>query len=79
MVDNINYYRLFYQRDESMTEEKLTTICFMATTEQKALLEQWAAADDHSASYILRQILTREAQRRKQSQATEKLVNQQPC
>lgn len=47
-----------------MTEKKLTTICFMATTEQKALLEQWAAADDRSASYILRQILKREAQRR---------------
>ena len=39
--------------------------------EQKALLEQWAGADDRSASYILRQILTREAQRRKLVQRPE--------
>jgi hypothetical protein len=59
------------KRGASMTEEKLTTICFMATTEQKALLEQWAVENDRSVSYIMRQILKREAQRRKQPQTTE--------
>ncbi len=51
-----------------MTNEKLTTICFMGTAEIKAQLEQWAAADERSVSYILRQILKREAQRRGQTQ-----------
>lgn len=42
------------------------TICFVGTTDQKALLEQWAAEDERSVSYIMRQILKREIQRRKQ-------------
>jgi hypothetical protein len=67
MVDNINHYRLYYQRGKAM-EEKLTTVCFMATTEQKTLLEQWASAEDRSVSYMMRQILKREAQRRSQAQ-----------
>lgn len=60
-----------------MTEEKLTTICFMATAEQKTLLEKWAAADDRSVSYIMRQILKRETQRRQNSNQvqTEKETN----
>jgi hypothetical protein len=58
-----------------MTEEKLTTICFMGTAEQKALLERWAAADERSVSYMLRQLIKQEAQRR--AQAQEKPVTQQ--
>lgn len=42
------------------------TICFVGTVELKAQLEQWAAEDDRSVSYIMRQILNRETQRRKQ-------------
>jgi hypothetical protein len=52
------------------------TISFVGTTEQKTLLEQWAAEDDRSISYIMRQILKREAQRRKQPQTEQKSVNQ---
>lgn len=48
-----------------MTEP--TTICFVGTTELKAMLEKWAKQDDRSVSYIMRQILTREAQRRAQA------------
>jgi hypothetical protein len=59
-----------------MTEEKLTTICFMGTAEQKALLERWAAADERSVSYMLRQIIKQEAQRRAQAQE-QKPVTQQ--
>lgn len=44
------------------------TICFVGTTDQKTLLEQWAAEDERSVSYIMRQILKREIQRRKQPQ-----------
>jgi hypothetical protein len=44
---------------------KSITISFYGTTEQKELLEQWATQDDRSVSYIMRQILNREAQRRK--------------
>jgi hypothetical protein len=54
------------------------TICFVGTTELKATLEQWAAEDERSVSYIMRQILKREAQRRKQPQAEQKPINQQP-
>ena len=54
-----------------------TTICFVGTDEQKALLEQWAKEDDRSVSYIMRQILTREAQRRESQPVEKKSVNQQ--
>jgi hypothetical protein len=54
------------------------TICFVGTAEQKTLLEQWAKQDDRSVSYIMRQILSREAQRRKQSQPTESKTTQRP-
>jgi hypothetical protein len=40
------------------------TISFVGTQEIKSLLEKWAAEDDRSVSYILRQILEREARRR---------------
>lgn len=53
-----------------------TTISFVGTTEIKTLLEQWADEDDRSVSYIMRQILKREAQRRKQPQTKQKPVNQ---
>ena len=54
------------------------TICFVGTTELKTMLEQWAAEDDRSMSYVMRQILTREAQRRMQAQRPElKPVTQQ--
>jgi hypothetical protein len=45
-----------------------TTISFVGTTKLKALLERWAAAEDRCMSYILRQILEREAQRRAQAE-----------
>ncbi len=54
------------------------TICFVGTAEQKTLLEQWAKQDDRSVSYIIRQILRREAQRRKQSQSKESKAAQRP-
>lgn len=45
------------------------TISFVGTTEQKTLLELWAKQDDRSISWVMRQILKQEAQRRKQTQA----------
>jgi hypothetical protein len=60
-----------------MTEEKLTTICFMGTEAIKTQLEQWAAEDERSVSYVLRQILKREIERRIQSQTEQKPVIQQ--
>ena len=47
------------------------TICFVGTTELKTMVEEWAKEDERSVSYIMRQILKREAQRRKQPQTTE--------
>lgn len=47
------------------------TICFVGTAELKTMVEEWAKEDERSVSYIMRQILKREAQRRKQAQATE--------
>lgn len=61
-----------------MTEEKLTTICFMGTEAIKTQLEQWAAEDERSVSYVLRQILKREIQRRAQAQPKQEVINQQP-
>jgi len=52
------------------------TISFVGTTELKTLLERWAREDDRSISYTMRQILTREAQRRQQPQTEQKLLNQ---
>lgn len=49
-----------------MTDEKLTTICFIGTEEIKAQLEQWAKRDERSVSYILRQIIKRELTRQEQ-------------
>lgn len=46
-----------------MTKEPVT-ISFVATIDLKALLQQWAAAEDRSVSYVMRQILVQEAQRR---------------
>ena len=54
-----------------------TTICFIGTVEQKALLEQWAKEDDRSVSYIMRQIVNREAQRRKTQSEGQKPVTAQ--
>lgn len=50
---------------------ELTTISFVGTTEQKKLLKRWAKEDDRSVSYIMRQILKREAQRREQPDSVE--------
>lgn len=50
-------------------QEKATkkeTISFVGTPELKLLLEQWAEEEDRNLSQIVRQILKREAQRRKQ-------------
>lgn len=52
------------------------TICFVGTTEQKTLLERWAAEDDRSVSYIMRQILKREALRRQVQPEAQKPINQ---
>ncbi|MCL4300561.1 MAG: hypothetical protein KJ077_32795 [Anaerolineae bacterium] len=55
-----------------------TTISFVGTTELKAMLEQWAREDDRSISYVMRQILIREAQRRMQAQRSDlKPITQQ--
>jgi hypothetical protein len=48
------------------------TASFIITIEQKDLLEQWAAEDDRSVSYVMRQILKAEAQRRKQTPTNQK-------
>lgn len=48
-----------------------TTISFIGTPELKAMLELWAKAEDRTVSATLRQILEREAQRRKQGQNSE--------
>mgnify|MGYP002624834174 CR=1 FL=1 len=47
---------------------KLITASFSITKELKSCLEQWAAADDRSASYILRDILEQECNRREAQQ-----------
>lgn len=52
------------------------TISFVGTIELKTLLEHWAREDDRSVSYTMRQILTREAQRRQQPQTEQKPLNQ---
>ena len=59
-----------------MTDEKLTTICFMGTEAIKTQLEQWAAEDDRSVSYVLRRILKREIERRTQAPTEQKPTNQ---
>jgi len=60
-----------------MIEEKLTTICFIGTEAIKTQLEQWAAEDERSVSYILRRILKREIERRTQPQTEQKSATQQ--
>ena len=50
---------------------KPITISFVGSTEIKTWLEQWAKEDDRSMSYIMRQILEKEAQRRIQTQNRE--------
>jgi predicted transcriptional regulator len=51
---------------------KSITISFVGTSELKALLEKWAAEDDRSVSYILRNILKQESKRRQAYQRTDK-------
>lgn len=41
-----------------------TTLSFSLHPEQKELLEQWAKEDDRSVSYLLRQFIILEKQRR---------------
>lgn len=53
-----------------------TTTSFVITTESKVLLEQWAKEEDRSVSYIMRQILKAEAQRRKQTPTNQKQLKQ---
>lgn len=50
-----------------MEKENQVTICFIGTTNLKSQLEAWAKEDDRSVSYIIRDILKREAQRRTQT------------
>ena len=49
-----------------------TTASFVITTELKVMLEQWAKEEDRSVSYVVRQILKTEAQRRKQTPTNQK-------
>lgn len=53
------------------------TISFVGTKELKDLLERWAQENERSLSYIMRQILKQEAQRREQVQPKQQAVNQQ--
>ena len=53
-----------------------TTRSFVITTELKVLLEQWAIEEDRSVSYVVRQILKEEAQRRKQALTHQKQSKQ---
>jgi hypothetical protein len=41
----------------------LITICFVGTKELGAALREWAREDERSVSYVLRQILEKEARR----------------
>lgn len=43
---------------------ELTTVSFLITREMKYRLKQWASESDRSVSYIIRQILEKETQRR---------------
>lgn len=52
------------------------TVSYVLNKRLKALLQQWAESSDRTASAELRQILEREAQRRKQPQTAQKPVNQ---
>jgi predicted transcriptional regulator len=47
------------------------TISFVGTTELKALLERWAKEDDRSVSWVMRQILKKEARHRQRTYHTE--------
>jgi len=42
----------------------LITICFGGTKGLRAALKEWAKVGDRSVSYILRQVLEKEARRR---------------
>ncbi|GIK39537.1 MAG: hypothetical protein BroJett011_33700 [Chloroflexota bacterium] len=53
-----------------------TTICFVGTDELKAMLEKWAKEDERSMSYVLRQILKNEVQRRMVQSERQKPVSQ---
>ena len=50
--------------DTELNMSEPITISFVGTKELKALLQQWAEQDDRSVSYIIRQILEKESQRR---------------
>lgn len=51
------------------------TASFIITTKQKTCLKKWAAADDRSVSYILRDILEKECLRREAQQQKATSVN----
>jgi hypothetical protein len=57
---------LIIKQGEQVSEP--ITISFVGNTEIKAWLEQWAKEDDRSMSYVIRQILRHEVQRRTQPQ-----------
>ena len=54
---------------------KPLTMSFVATPELKSWLEKEAVKDDRSVSYVLRQILTQEAVRRKNRQQQQVKAN----
>ncbi len=55
-----------------MTKTEAVTAAFVITKGQKEQLQQWAAQDDRSVSYIMRQSLEKEQQRRAAQDATRK-------
>lgn len=48
------------------------TISFVATSELKQMLEQWAKAEDRTVSAVLRRLLIQEAQRRQEQSSRPK-------
>jgi hypothetical protein len=43
--------------------EKMIVVAFTAPKELKALLERWSEEQERSVSYVLRKLITKEAQR----------------
>ncbi|MCG3210580.1 MAG: hypothetical protein FOGNACKC_04211 [Anaerolineae bacterium] len=59
-----------------MINDSSITISFVGTLELKQLLETWAEQEDRSLSATLRQILTREAERRKLQPGRQEVIFQ---
>jgi hypothetical protein len=48
-------------------DDKLVSIGFMATAEQKKFLGEWAKIEDRSVSAVLRRLIDQEAERRQKA------------